>query len=738
MSKKRKQIPSVAPKFKQGNLARDLLAQGFGLHQKGDLVGAGEFYSKILKLEPLNFDALHLSGLIAATDKRLDVAEQLITRAISVNPHDVSAHFNLANVYLNSAQYENAIEIYSRALKINPNYVEAFYSRGLTHQKFSYLNDAKNDYERALSINPKHIGALTNLGNVFQMQKKFEDAIGCYESAIALNLSIPEPFNNRGNLLHVQRRYQAALEDFEKALALNPNYPEAINNRANTLFELKLYDDAINSYNSAIAIKPDYAEAFHNRGNLFRELKKYDLAKQDYQVALALKPNYEYLRGLHFACKMNICDWSNLSEEWSEIECLINNSERVISPFLTIPVSDSMAIQRKAAEIWVAEKFQPQPQPIFSNKPLGQRKIRIGYFSGDFHDHATMYLMAEIFELHDKNKFEIIGFSFGIDRHDEMRKRALNSFDKFYDVRNSDDRSVAQFARELEIDIAIDLKGYTLDSRTGIFSHRAAPIQINYLGYPGTMGADFIDYIIADEVVIPKEMRSQYSEKVLYLPHSYQPNDRKRKISDRNLSRHELGLPDEAFVFCSFNANYKITPSVFDVWMRILHAVEGSVLWLLGENVSSIANLQKEAKMRGIDPNRIIFAQPFELPDHLARHQMADLFLDTWPCNAHTTASDSLWAGLPVLTMPGQSFASRVAASLVTAVDLPELIASSPQEYESMAIMFGQNADRVGEIKQRLHESTSNSLLFDAQSFTRNLENLYIEIVSMNETLFTQ
>jgi predicted O-linked N-acetylglucosamine transferase (SPINDLY family) len=336
--------------------------------------------------------------------------------------------------------------------------------------------------------------------------------------------------------------------------------------------------------------------------------------------------------------------------------------------------------------------------------------------------------MAELFELHDKNQFELIGFSFGPIVNDDVRQRLLKSFDQFIEVGRKSDIEVIKLSRDLNIDIAVDLKGVTQDARTGIFAHRAAPIQVNYLGYPGTLGADYMDYIIADKTLISPELHSYYSEKVVYLPNSYQVNDRKRLISDRQFTRQDLGLPEQGFVFCCFNNNYKILPTTLEGWMRILKAVEGSVLWFLQDNLWVAQNLKKEAKNRGIDAQRLVFAERMPLPDHLARHRLADLFLDTFPYNAHTTTSDALWAGLPVLTLIGQSFASRVAASLLNTIGLPELIANTQEEYEALAIELALNTKRLADIKLKLAKNRLSTPLFNTPLFTKNLEAAYIQM----------
>jgi predicted O-linked N-acetylglucosamine transferase (SPINDLY family) len=400
-------------------------------------------------------------------------------------------------------------------------------------------------------------------------------------------------------------------------------------------------------------------------------------------------------------------------------------NERVINPFTLLALSDDPLLNKKASEIYAQAKY-----PL--NDILGPipklhktQKIRIGYFSADFHNHATCYLMAELFELHDKDKFEIIAFSFGPKVDDAMRDRIENSFDQFIEVGDKSDMEIAQIARGLNINIAIDLKGFTEDSRTSIFAHRAAPIQVNYLGYPGTMGTNYFDYIIADETLIPANFQSFYSEKIAYLPNSYQVNDRKRLISERQFTRQELGLPENSFVFCCFNNNFKILPGTFASWMKILKAVEGSVLWVFQENSWVVDNLKREALSHGVEASRLVFAERMEQSEHLARHQQADLFLDTLPYNAHTTASDALWAGLPVLTLMGRSFASRVAASLLNAVGLSELITTSIEEYESLAIELALNSNKLSKIKLQLAENRLTSQLFDTPLFTKNIEAVY-------------
>jgi predicted O-linked N-acetylglucosamine transferase (SPINDLY family) len=519
-------------------------------------------------------------------------------------------------------------------------------------------------------------------------------------------------------------QHQAALENYDKALALNPNLAEAHNNRGSALQSLLDFQAALASFDKAIELKPGYADAHANRANALLALKNFPAALASFERTLALDPGFEYLRGTHLYLKRLLCDWSDSEAEAAQLDAAILAGERAALPFATLALIDSPAVQRHAADTYTREKFPPRT--ALTPPHLAHDKIRIGYFSADFYNHATSYLMAELFEQHDRSRFEILGFSFGPPAADEMGRRVAAAMDRFLDVRAMSDTEIAQLSRSLEIDIAVDLKGYTRDHRAGIFAERAAPIQVSYLAYPGTMGAPYIDYLIADRTIVPDDLRQHYSERIVALPDSYQPNDSHRRISSHPASRAAEQLPDAAFVFCCFNNAYKITPSVFDSWMRILSRVDGSVLWLLEENAATSSNLHAEALRRGVSADRILFAQPVALPEHLARLSLADLFLDTLPYNAHTTASDALWSGLPVLTRIGETFAGRVAASLLRAVGLPELITNTAQEYEQLAIDLAREPERLRALRDRLKANRNTAPLFDTPAYTRHLEAAYI------------
>jgi predicted O-linked N-acetylglucosamine transferase (SPINDLY family) len=485
------------------------------------------------------------------------------------------------------------------------------------------------------------------------------------------------------------------------------------------------FEEAKNCFIKATRLSPNYTVAYFNLGNVNILLSSLEEAEENYSCAFKISSSYEFLLGVLVQTRMKICDWRDYEHNVNELSRQIENVQKVTYCFPLLGLTDSLRLQHQAAQIYMANKFPFDDTLGPIPKKNRSDRIKIGYYSADLHNHATAHLIAELFERHDKTQFELFAFSFGPDIQDEMRVRLVTAFDHFIDVRQQSDKSVAQLSRELGIDIAIDLKGYTTGARPRIFSYRVAPIQVSYLGYPGTLGANYIDYLIADPILIPPESQAYYSEKIAYLPNSYQVNDRKRFISARNFSKQELGLPDKGFVFCCFNNNFKITPSMLDSWVRILNAVEGSVLWLFEDNAAAGKNLREQAVIRGLDPSRLVFAPRMHLPDHLARHAAADLFLDTLPCNAHTTASDALWAGLPVLTCTGEAFASRVAASLLNAIELPELVTANIKDYENLAIELAQSKEKLKQLREKLARNRLTTALFNTDLFTTNIEALF-------------
>ena len=629
-----------------------------------------------------------------------------------------------------SGNYERADSILVKVIKADSKNLPAFHILGLIKASQKKYKEAIELLGKAVKLDPNEPSLRFNLAKALMDSGAYMESIPHHKKAVELAPNNPEAWLNYGKAFSDLNAYEEALSIYDKALIINPGYAEAFLNKGATLKELKRYEEAIVCAESALRINPNLAEGWVNKGVALKEFKRYEEVISHYEKALSLKFEIDWLNGELLHTKMKICRWSGFTDNLENIINRLMANEKIANPFPLLALTDGVSLQRKCAEIYAQEKypFNPALGPITKTKRLEGEKIRIGYFSADFHNHATGYLMAELFELHDKQKFEIFGFSFGPIKNDEIRQRLEKSFNQFIEVGDKADVEISQLSRDLNIDIAVDLKGFTQDARMGIFSYRAAPIQVNYLGYPGTLGADYMDYIIADETLIPDHLQLGYSEKVVYLPDSYQANDSKRVIADKKFTRQELGLPETGFVFSSFNNNYKILPAIFDSWMRILNAAEGSVLWLFEDNNLATESLKNEAEKRGIDSNRLVFAKRMFLPEHLARHQQADLFLDTFPYNAHTTASDALWAGLPIITLMGESFASRVAASLLYAINLPELVTTSRAEYELLAIELATNPLKLNSIKQKLTKNRLTTPLFNAQLFTKNLEAAYMQM----------
>ena len=669
-----------------------LLQDAINNIEKNNFAEAKILLSKILNIEPENFDALNIIGVINGNENNHLEALNFFKKAQKIRPDDSLINFNLAKSFSETGDDLEAIKYYQISIKLDKN----------------------------------HLGSLLNLGKSLDQLKKYDEALIYYDQAIKVKPDSFEAYYNKGNTLSTLKRNDEALIYYDQAIKLKPDFFEAYNNRGTTFKSLKRYDDALFNYDQAIKLKPDFFEAYNNKGNIFIDLKRYDEALLNYEKALKLKPDYEYLFGMYLNTKILMCDWQNYKDDLENLLLQISKNKKSCRCLQLLSLNDTLSIQYKSSEIWINDKhpFNFSLGPILKSKQ--RDKIKIGYYSPDFREHPVTNLIIELLELHNKNQFELFGFYFGPPDSSQMNKRVLAAFNKFFDVGLKTDKDIALMSREIGIDIAVDLAGFTKYARTDIFAYRAAPIQVNYLGYSGTIAADYMDYIIADQIIIPPESQKYYHEKVVYLPNSYQPNDRKREISKKIFTKEELDLPKKGFVFCCFNNNFKIIPPTFDGWMRILKSVNGSVLWLFQENQIAASNLRKEAEFRGVNPNRLIFAKRTNLlSEHLARYREADLFLDTLPYNAHTTTSDALWAGLPVLTCMGKSFASRVAASLLNAIELPELITTSQEQYEALAIELATTPEKLRSIKQKLERNKLTTALFDTLRFTKYIEAAY-------------
>lgn len=586
--------------------------------------------------------------------------------------------------------------------------------------------EAAARYADILRADPGNAEAHCYLGMIACQHGRFAEGAECARQSLACDPANARAHVLLGRALVALGRPDAALSSFDRAIALEPNAARAHGHRADLLAELSRNGEAIASYDRALALAPDAVADWFNRGGALIAVGRYEEAIASFERAAALDPKLacaDVLRAPLFLSKLRLCDWTNYREEAAQLLSMIRANAPLSVPYAAVFLPCSPAEQLQCAQRYVQD--QPAPPSLWRGEIYSHDRIRLAYLSADFREHATSHLAAGLFEQHDRSRFEITALSFGEDDNSAIRRRVAAAFECFIDVHAESDQDIAELMRRHEIDIAVDLMGFTKDNRHGVLARRPAPIQVNYLGYPGTTGAPFIDYIIADATVIPEQHDAGYAERVVRLPGSYQVNDSKRPIAAASPLRRDCGLPDDGFVFCCFNNTQKLNPDMFDVWMRVLQAVDNSVLWLLEGTPTASANLRAAAERRGVAARRLIFAANAGLPEHLARQRLADLFLDTLPCNAHTTASDALWAGLPVLTQTGTSFAGRVAASLLRAGGLPELITATPQDYERRAIELAKDPDGLAAIRRKLAANRATTALFDTALFARRIEAAY-------------
>ncbi len=593
------------------------------------------------------------------------------------------------------------------------------------HRRGAFAEAAAR-YAEVLRADPGNADAHCYLGMIAAQHGRFAEGAERARQSLTHDPQNARAHMLLGRALAALGRPEDALASFDRTIALTPDLARAHGHRADLLAELGRNAEAIESYDRALALAPDAVADWFNRGGALTAVGRYDEAIASFNRATALNPELaasDVLRAPLFLSKLRICDWTDYHRDAAQLLAMIRAEQPLSVPFAALLVPCTPADQLQCVRRYVQD--HPGPPPLWRGEIFLHDRIRVAYLSADFREHATSHLAVGLFEQHDRTRFEVTALSFGEDDGTAMRRRVAAAFERFVDVRHSSEQEIAELMRRLEIDIAVDLMGFTKDHRLGVLARRAAPIQVGYLGYPGTMGTGFHDYIIADGTVIPEEHEAYYAERVVRLPGCYQVNDDKRMIAAVTPSRRACGLPDDAFVFCCFNNTQKLSPDIFDIWMRVLLAVDNGVLWLLEGSATSSANLRAAAEQRGVSAQRLIFAGKTALPEHLARQRLAALFLDTLPYNAHTTASDALWAGVPVLTQIGATFAGRVAASLLRTIGVPELITAAPQDYERRAIELARNPTVLTAIRSKLAANRTTTPLFDTALFARRIEAAY-------------
>ena len=746
------------------------LNDALALHQQGKLGQAEAMYGQLLEIEPRSANVLHLLGVIAHQTGRNQRAVEMFDLAIEIDQNGPGHHYNKGVALQELKQFEGSVASYNKAISLNSEFAEAYHNRGLSLQEINQIEAAVASFDKAIVLKPDFADAYSSRGNALKELKKFDAAVASYDRAIALRPDYAESYYNRGNALQELNQFDAAAANYDAAIALKPGYVEAYSNRGISLHELsqleaavasydkaielksdyakahsnrgismhalKQFDAAVASYDKAITLKPDYAEAYYNRGNALQELKQFDDAVASYDKAFDLNPSLDTLPSVRQYSKFFICDWGDLSKNLLVCESEISLNKTTIAPLAALLFFDKPELHLKSSKIFMESKYP-------KNKTLGEitkrtdgGKVRLGYFSADLHYHPVAIWLAEQVENHDKSKFELFAFSFRSDIKDPMNARLEAAFDHFIEVDKMSNLEVAQLSRLKGIDIALDLGGYTQNSRPGIFAARAAPIQVSHLGFPGSMGAEYIDYVISDLHLIPETSQKHYTEKIAYVPCGA-TYDRQRQLSNEPLSRPHFGLPEKGFVFTCQNGCQKLMPEVFGIWMDILKAVPGSVLWLLEPHPSAVANLTKEAQARGVEGDRLVFTkretvaaeqEKARIGRYLASYSLADLFLDTWPYNAGTTAIDALWAGLPVVTKAGVASVARMATSALQAIEVPELIVSTAQEYRELAVQLASDPQKLKSIQDKVQKNRVTSALFDAVGNTRHIEAAYIKM----------
>ena len=737
----------------------DLLHRGMGLFQAGDLNGADFFFRRVIDANPKQFEALHFLGVIEATRGQFEEADRLISRSLKFNTQTPEAYLNHVRILNELKRPKDALKACDRSLALNPNNHEVLFHRGNALQELLQYAEAVGSYDKALAIRSDQAVLWSNRAGALWKLDRFEEAVESFDKALALKPDFAFAWSNRGGTLYKMERYEDALTSYDMALAIDPSNHEALVGRGTALYALARYEDALATRDRAIAIKPD-ANLWLNRGGTLEQLKRNDEAlasynraieldpdladawmyggsihmrnqnfveaKRYYEKALELNPSQRAIPGYLVNVRQQMCDWAGLDIQMEQLISEFRTGKRTANSFVASALPTTHEEHLVSTKSYLDDLVPAGLAPLFDPAIARSGRLRIAYVSGDYRNHPTAHCFAEVLERHDRSRFEIIGISVGEDDGSTARARIVGTLDQFHDVNRNTVLDIARLIRDLGVHIAVDLAPHTTGHRPGILAHRPAPIQVTHLS-AWTSAANYMDYIIADRHSLPFDQQPYFPEKIVHLPDCFFPRDTTQPISARTPSRAEAGLPDDAFVFCAFNNAYKISRQMFDIWMRLLKAVDNGVIWLSQMNKDAIENLRREAGDRGVDPARLIMAPRVPaMADHLARYRLANLFLDTLPYNAHTTASDALWAGVPVLTCFGQTFVGRVAGSQLHAIGLGELATETLADYEALALQLARDPDRLQALRRKLEQNRSSCPLFNADRLCRHTEAAYL------------
>ena len=693
-------------------------------YNSNDLDASKKICKNILNDNNQNLDAINL--IVKINIKQENFEEALKYSKLSIEKDDKSykTYFIRSLIYQRLKKSDEALKNLDKAISLNKNHAESFNLKAIIYEGLNDDKKALENWDRAIELKKDYAEAYFNIANYYNFNNNYEKSLDNYNKALQIDKNYFLALVNRTDLYLKNHKYELALFDYNLIIEQNPDITRMHYNKGFVLNHLGQKKAAIKSLNNAIDLKKKFPKAFFLRGLIAWQLKLYDQALKDLEKAYSLKQDSDFLSSL-ITLKSVLCDWKNIENYQKELINFIKKQENSEFPIFIQNFEDSPELEQKAA-ISFNSNFKSLQKPILKKK---NNKIRLGYYSADFRDHATSHLIARVFELHNKEKFEIYAFSFcPLNERDLTQKRIVNSCNSFIDIYKKNPLEISNLSKELDIDIALDLMGFVNNNRYEIFAKRCAPIQINYLGYPGTCGPGIMDYIIADNTLITKENKKFFSEKIISLPDCYQPNDDKKIISERKITRQDFNLPEDKFIFCNFNRSYKITLEMLKIWSEILKQKENSIIWLFSDNEITKKNLKNEISRFGVNTDRLIFADPTNHSNHLARHRLADLFIDSYPYTGHTTTSDALWTGLPVVTKIGNSFCSRVSASILNALDLNELVTKNNDEYKNFIISLSNDNKKLKKIKERLITNISSQPLFNSKLYTENLEKAYSEV----------